>query len=210
MEAKLISTAGEVKGSVPVNELLFGITPNKHVMALAMLREQANARAGSANSKTRAEVRGGGKKPWKQKGTGRARAGSIRSPLWKGGGVIFGPKPRSFDINLPKKVRRLAIKSALTQSVDRLFVVADFADLTLPKTKVLANMLSNLGLTDKKVLILAEQLKTSNKNLQLSARNIPNVTVSLPLNLSVKSLIEADAVIMTQTALQEIEGCMVA
>jgi large subunit ribosomal protein L4 len=210
MEAKLISTKGEVTGSVTINDLLFGIKPNKHVMALAILREQANARAGSANSKTRAEVRGGGKKPWKQKGTGRARAGSIRSPLWRGGGVIFGPKPRSFDINLPKKVRRLAIKSALTQSVDRLFVVTDFSALDVPKTKTLASMLGGLGLTDKKVLILAEQLKTDNRNLQLSARNIPNVTVSLPLNLSVKTLIEADAVIITQAALQEIEGCMVA
>jgi large subunit ribosomal protein L4 len=210
MEAKLISSTGDVKGSTDINDLLFGLTPNKHVMALAMLREQANARAGSANCKTRAEVRGGGKKPWKQKGTGRARAGSIRSPLWKGGGVIFGPKPRSFDINLPKKVRRLAIKSALSQATDRLFVVDDFSALTQPKTKLVVEMLDKLGVSGKKVLILAEQLKTDNKNLQLSARNIPNVTISLPLNLSVKTLIEADAVIMTKAALQEIEGCLVA
>jgi len=210
MDAKLISTKGEITGNVTVNDLLFGLTPNKHVMALAMLREQANARNGSANSKTRAEVRGGGKKPWKQKGTGRARAGSIRSPLWKGGGVIFGPKPRSFDINLPKKVRRLAIKSALSQVTDRLFVVDNFSDLNAPKTKFIVQLLSNLGVSGKKVLILAEQLKTTNHNLQLSARNIPLVTISLPLNLSVKTLIEADAVIMTKAALHEIEGCMVA
>jgi large subunit ribosomal protein L4 len=210
MDAKKVNATGNVVGSVAVSDELFGITPNTHVMSMAVLRELANGRIGSANTKTRAEVRGGGRKPWKQKGTGRARAGSIRSPLWKGGGVIFGPKPRDFAFSLPKKVRRLAMRSALSQVADRLFVVDSFDHLEAPKTKVMGAFLANLGLEGKKVLILSEDLKTSNKNLYLSVRNLPTVSVSLPLNLSVKRLLEVDAVVATSAAIQMIEGRLVA
>jgi large subunit ribosomal protein L4 len=210
MDAKHITETGEVKGNIAINDFIFDLEPNTHVMSLAVLRELANARAGTANTKTRSEVRGGGKKPYKQKGTGRARAGSIRSPLWRGGGVIFGPKPRDFSIQLPKKVRALAMRSALSQAADRLLVVDDFASFTAPKTRQLNAMLKQLGLCDKKLLILADGLKADNVNLALSARNLPKVTISLPLNLSVKTLIESDAVIVTKSALQALEGRFVA
>ena len=116
MSKQLLNTNGEKLGEITLNEAVFGVEPNLHVMHLALRRQLNNARQGSACAKTRAEVSGGGKKPWKQKGTGRARAGSLRSPLFAGGGVIFGPKPRSFEINMPQKARKLALKSAMISS----------------------------------------------------------------------------------------------
>src|SRR5246127_1378600 len=135
----------------------------------------ANNRQGTHSTKTRGEVRGGGKKPWRQKGTGRARAGSIRSPLWRGGGVVFGPKPRSFEQDMPKKMRRLAIKSALSTAVkeQKLHVVKDFAFIKEPKTKLVNVFIEKLALKDKKVLVLAHYNKDENKHLALAARNLP-------------------------------------
>ncbi len=204
--AKKISAQGKESGSVDLAPEVYGVEPNTHAMHLAVRRELANGRAGSANTKTRGEVRGGGRKPWKQKGTGRARAGSIRSPLWKGGGVIFGPKPRSFAFDMPKKMRRLAMKSALSVAVleSKMLVVENFAFLTEPKTKPLNEFVSTLGLKGKKVLILADYQSDDNKHLFLAARNLPELKLRLPLNLSVHDLILADAVIATEQALQVI------
>ena len=206
VQADKYTAKGAKGGSVELADDVFGVKPNNHVMHLAVLRELANGRSGSANTKTRGEVRGGGKKPWKQKGTGRARAGSIRSPLWKGGGVIFGPKPRSFAFDMPKKMRRLAIKSALSVAVleQKLRVVDSFAFLTAPKTKELNEFVISLGLKTKKVLILADYKSDDNQHLMLAARNLPELKLRLPLNLSVKDIILADAVIATEQALQEI------
>lgn len=195
---------GKQHGEVEVAEAVFGIQPNVHVLHIALRRELANARAGTACAKTRSEVRGGGRKPWRQKGTGRARAGSIRSPLWVGGGVIFGPKPRDFSFKLPKKVRTLAIRSALSSSKQKLHVLEDFSFLSGPKTKEMAAVLSKFDLTGKKVLILANYKASENQHLMLAARNIENVQISLPHNLSVKYLLEADAVLLTQQAVDEI------
>ncbi len=195
---------GKQSGNVEVSEDVFGLTPNVHVLNLAVRRELANGRAGTANTKTRSEVRGGGRKPWKQKGTGRARAGSIRSPLWVGGGVIFGPQPRDFSLKLPKKVRVVALRSSLSAAKSKFRVVEDFSFLSAPKTKEMAQLLKNLGLTEKNVLILADYKAEENQHLQLAARNLPKVKVSLPHNLSVKDLLHVDAVVATQKAVEEI------
>lgn len=198
------SKDGKPAGDVEVSESVFGIEPNTHVLYLAVRRELANGRAGTANTKTRSEVRGGGRKPWKQKGTGRARAGSIRSPLWVGGGVTFGPQPRDYSFDLPKKVRALALRSSLSASRSKFRVLEDFSFLATPKTKEMAALLNGLELNGKKVVILADYKADENQNLKLSARNLPNVKLRLPHNLSVKDLLEADAVLVTKAALQEI------
>lgn len=198
-----IDKAGKSAGTVDVAESVFGIEPNLHVLHQAVRRELANGRQGSACAKTRAEVRGGGRKPWKQKGTGRARAGSIRSPLWAGGGVIFGPKPRDFSFDLPKKVRILALKSALSAANSKIHVVDSFSFLTAPKTKEVASFLKAAGITGK-VLVLVDYKAAENENIFLAARNIPGLKLSLPSNLSVRDLIQADAVIATQAAIESI------
>ena len=171
MSKEILSTNGEKLGEITLEKSVFGVEPNIHVMHLALRRQLNNARQGSACAKTRAEVAGGGRKPWKQKGTGRARAGSLRSPLFAGGGVIFGPKPRSYAFKMPQKARQLALKSLNVSG---------------------------------KVLIVANTKAEENKNLELSARNIPSVKLLLPSNLNVKDLLEADFVVMTESAVNEI------
>lgn len=194
MSKEILSTNGEKLGEITLNENVFGVEPNLHVMHLALRRQLNNARQGSACAKTRAEVSGGGKKPWKQKGTGRARAGSLRSPLFAGGGVIFGPKPRSYAFNMPQKARQLAIKSALSARSEQMVVVKDFSAITEPKTKLMVSALKSLNVTGK-ILIVADVKAEENKNLELSARNIPSVKIILPSNLNVKDLLEADSVV---------------
>lgn len=203
MSKQLLNTNGEKLGEITLNEAVFGVEPNLHVMHLALRRQLNNARQGSANSKTRSEVSGGGRKPWKQKGTGRARAGSIRSPLFAGGGVSFGPKPKSYETNLPQKARKLALKSALSAKVEVVTVVKDFSELTEPKTKVMAKILSDIKATGK-ILVIADLKAEENKNLELAARNIASVKLLYPSNLNVKDLIEADSIVMTENAVNEI------
>lgn len=203
MSKEILSTNGEKLGEIALNEAVFGVEPNLHVMHLALRRQLNNARQGSASCKTRAEVSGGGKKPWKQKGTGRARAGSLRSPLFAGGGVIFGPKPRSYAFNMPQKARQLAIKSALSARSEQLVVVKDFSTITEPKTKLMVSALKALNVSGK-TLIVADVKADENKNLELAARNIPSVKIILPSNLNVKDLLEADFVVMTESAVNDI------
>ena len=203
MSKQLLNTNGEKLGEISLSEAVFGVEPNLHVMHLALRRQLNNARQGSACAKTRAEVSGGGKKPWKQKGTGRARAGSLRSPLFAGGGVVFGPKPRSYAFNMPQKARKLALKSALSARQDQLIVVKDFSTIAEPKTKLMVNALKSLNVSGK-VLIVADTKAAENKFLELSARNIPSVKMILPSNLNVKDLLEADFVIMTEASVKDI------
>ena len=203
MSKEILSTNGEKLGEITLNEAVFGVEPNLHVMHLALRRQLNNARQGSASCKTRAEVSGGGKKPWKQKGTGRARAGSLRSPLFAGGGVIFGPKPRSYAFNMPQKARQLAIKSALSARSEQLVVVKDFSTIAEPKTKLMVAALKSLNVSGK-TLIVADVKADENKNLELATRNIPSVKVILPSNLNVKDLLEADFVVMTESAVNDI------
>lgn len=202
MSKQLLNTNGEKLGEITLNEAVFGVEPNLHVMHLALRRQLNNARQGSACAKTRAEVSGGGKKPWKQKGTGRARAGSLRSPLFAGGGVIFGPKPRSFEINMPQKARKLALKSALSAREEQL-VVKDFSAITEPKTKLMAGIIKSLNLAGK-ILVIADTTAEENKYLSLAAGNIPSVKLLLPSNLNVKDLLEADFVVMTEKAVNDV------
>ena len=203
MSKEILSTNGEKLGEINLNAEVFGVEPNLHVMHLALRRQLNNARQGSACAKTRAEVSGGGKKPWKQKGTGRARAGSLRSPLFAGGGVIFGPKPRSYAFNMPQKARKLALKSALSARQDQLIVVKDFSTIAEPKTKLMVSALKSLNVSGK-VLIVADTIAAENKFLELSARNIPSVKMILPSNLNVKDLLEADFVVLTEASVKDI------
>ena len=201
MSKEILSTTGEKLGEITLEKSVFGVEPNMHVMHLALRRQLNNARQGSACAKTRAEVSGGGKKPWKQKGTGRARAGSLRSPLFAGGGVVFGPKPRSYAFNMPQKARQLALKSALSARQEQLVVVKDFSSITEPKTKLMAAALKALNVSGK-VLIIADIKAAENNYLELAARNIPSVKLLLPSNLNVKDLLEADSVVITEAAVK--------
>lgn len=175
-----------------------------HIVHRALVRQMANARQGTASTKTRAEVSGGGRKPWRQKGTGRARAGSNRSPLWRGGGVIFGPKPRDYSLKMNRKERRLALRTAFQSRVEDLVVVQDFADqLPRPKTKELVAAMTRWGVNPeaKILLILPEQAET----IYLSARNIANLRLISATNLNVFDLLAADQIVTTASALAKIQ-----
>ncbi len=203
MSKEILSTKGKALGEISLDEKVFGIEPNIHVMHLALRRQLNNARQGNACTKTRAEVRGGGRKPWKQKGTGRARAGSLRSPLFAGGGVSFGPKPRSYAFDMPQKARQLALRSALSARLDQTIIVKDFSEIKEAKTKLMVKALSALK-AEGKILIIADLKAAENANLELAARNIPTVKLLLPTNLNVKDLLEADTLIITESAINEI------
>lgn len=202
-EVSILSTNGQQVGQIALDDKVFGVEPNIHVMHMAVRRQLNNARQGSACAKTRAEVSGGGKKPWKQKGTGRARAGSNRSPLFEGGGVIFGPKPRDYSFQMPQKARRLALKSALSARFENTVLVKDFSEINAPKTKLMVESLKSLKV-EGKILIVADVKAAENAYLELAARNLPSVKVILPSNLNVKDLLEADSVILTEAAVNEI------
>jgi large subunit ribosomal protein L4 len=175
-----------------------------HIVHRAMVRQMHNSRQGTVSTKTRAEVRGGGRKPWKQKGTGRARAGSIRSPLWKGGGVIFGPKPRDYSVKMNRKERRLALRTAFQSRVEDLIVVEEFIEnLPRPKTKELTSALTRWGVeSDAKVLMIVGQ---RNENVYLSARNISNLRMISASNLNVYDILAADRIVATRSALTTIQ-----
>lgn len=197
---KLIDQTGKDAGEVTLNDNVFGIEPNENVVFDAVIRQRAGMRQGTHSTKNRSAVRGGGKKPWRQKGTGRARQGSIRAPQWRGGGTVFGPTPRSYAYSLPRKVRRLAIKSVLSQKLqDNNLIVLDQLSLDAPKTKEFKAVLGNLNV-DSKVLVVSD-----NENVQLSARNLENVKV-VPVNgLNVVDAVNYDKLILTQDAVKRIE-----
>lgn len=175
-----------------------------HIVHRAIIRHLANARQGTASSKTRAEVRGGGRKPWRQKGTGRARAGSIRSPLWRGGGVTFGPKPRDYSLKMNRKERRLALRTAFLNRAEETIVVESFADqLQQPKTKELASALTRWGATsEKKVLLILSDIS---ENVYLSARNICNLKLIKADSLNIYDVLTADKIVTTSDALAKIQ-----
>ncbi len=202
-EVSILSTSGKQVGQITLDEKVFGVEPNLHVMHMALRRQLNNGRSGNASTKTRSEVSGGGRKPWKQKGTGRARAGSIRSPLFAGGGVVFGPKPRDYSFSMPQKARRLALKSALSARLDNTVLVKDFSEIKEAKTKMMAESLKALKV-EGKILIIANTKAAENGQLELAARNLPNVKIILPSNLNVKDLLEADNLIITEAAIVEI------
>lgn len=198
----LFNISGSQVGEVELNEAVFGIEPNTHVLHDAVVLQRASLRLGTHKVKGRSEVRGGGRKPWKQKGTGRARQGSIRSPQWVGGGVVFGPTPRSYSIKMPKKVRRLAIKSALSSKViDQDIIVLDALTMNAPKTKEFAAILNNLKV-ESKALVVAPSY---DDNVALSARNIPGVKFVAADGINVLDVLTHDKLIITKEAVQKVE-----
>ncbi|AOF49742.1 50S ribosomal protein L4 [Tetragenococcus halophilus] len=202
----LFKQDGSQNGEVTLNEEIFGIEPNESVVFDAITMQRASLRQGTHAVKNRSAVSGGGKKPWRQKGTGRARQGTIRAPQWRGGGIVFGPTPRSYSYKLPKKVRRLAIKSVLSEKVaSNNFVVVDALNFDAPKTKEFKQVLENLSI-DSKVLVVVE---SENKFASLSGRNLSNVTVVTSDNVTVLDVAKSDKVLATQTALTQIEEVLV-
>ncbi|MGE6379822.1 50S ribosomal protein L4 [Peribacillus muralis] len=198
----LFNQTGSQVGDIELNEAIFGIEPNNHVLFEAIIMQRASLRQGTHKVKNRSEVAGGGRKPWKQKGTGRARQGSIRSPQWRGGGVVFGPTPRSYAYKLPKKVRRLAIKSALSaKALEENILVLESLSFEAPKTKEFVAVLKNLSV-DTKTLIVTDGL---DEKVALSARNIPGVTVVEAVGLNVLDVVSHNKLILTKSAVEKVE-----
>lgn len=198
----LYNQSGSTVGEIELADSVFGIEPNTHVLHDAVVMQQASLRHGNHDVKNRSEVRGGGRKPWKQKGTGRARQGSIRSPQWVGGGVVFGPTPRSYAYKLPKKVRRLALRSALSSKVQNDEIkVLEALEVSAPKTQEVVKVLANLK-ADRKALIVTG---TQNDNLALSVRNIPGVKLVTAEGINVLDVLNHDQFIVTKEAVAKIE-----
>ncbi len=196
------NVSGQQVSELELNENIFGVEVNQHVLYEVVKNQLANKRQGTQSALTRSEVRGGGRKPWRQKGTGRARAGTIRSPLWAGGGIIFAPKPRDYRYTLPKKVRRLAMKSALTSKVNsKEFLVLDELNLTTPKTKDMVNILKNLSVESKALIVMADK----NEAVIKSANNIPGVETTLVSTLNVYDILKYDKFIITKAAVEKVE-----
>ncbi|MFJ7981722.1 50S ribosomal protein L4 [Lysinibacillus xylanilyticus] len=201
-KVSVLSQTGASVGEIELNDTIFGIEPNEAVLFDAVVAQRASLRQGNHKVKNRSEVAGGGRKPWRQKGTGRARQGSIRSPQWRGGGVVFGPTPRSYSYKLPKKVRRLALKSALSAKVvEQNFLVLDALSLAAPKTKEFTKILKDLSLEKKSLFVTADL----DENVALSARNIPGVTVLTANGINVLDLLGHEKVVFTKSAVEKVE-----
>ena len=192
---------GKKVKDIELNENVFGVDVNDIVVHTALVNYLANQRQGTGSTKTRAEVRGGGRKPWRQKGTGRARQGSIRAPQWMKGGIALGPKPRSYKYAIPKKMRKLALKSVLTSKVEeKELIVVDKLELKEIKTKEMVKVLNNLN-TKKALIVLSEK----NLNVQASARNIENVKTTLVNTINVFDLLKYDNLVVTEDAIKKLE-----
>ena len=201
----LFKQDGTTIGDVTLNEEIFGIEPNESVVFDAIIMQRASLRQGTHAVKNRSAVRGGGRKPWRQKGTGRARQGSIRSPQWVGGGVVFGPTPRSYKYKLNKKTRRLALKSVLSQKVaEGNLIIVDELAFDAPKTKEFAKVLTNLNV-DSKVLVV---LENDNDFAALAARNLPTVTILGENGLNVLDIVSNNKLVLTQAALSKVEEAL--
>lgn len=199
-KVKLYNIAGQETGEIELNDSVFGVDYNEAVIHQAVVRQMANERLGTHATKTRGLVRGGGKKPWKQKGTGRARVGSIRSPLWVGGGTVFGPTPRSHAKDMPRKARQLAVKSALSEKLRaNELIVIDAIDFEAPKTKNVVKMLADLHSKGKALIV------DGARNTVLSARNIPGVKAYAPSGLNIYDIVNTDKLFLTQEAVKKIE-----
>lgn len=201
-KVNVLNMSGEQVEEIELSEDIFGVEINQHVVYEVVKNQLANKRQGTQSAKTRAEVRGGGRKPWRQKGTGRARQGSIRAPHFTGGGVVFAPKPRDYSYKVPKKVRRLALKSVLTSKVEMgEIIVVDKIDFDAPKTKEMANFLANIN-ANKKALIVMEE---KNENVIRSASNIPNVQTALVNTINVYDILKYNSFIITKEAVKKVE-----
>jgi large subunit ribosomal protein L4 len=201
-KAALYNAEGERTGDIDLRDDVFGVPIKEDILHQAVVRHLANQRAGTAAVKNRGEVRGGGRKPWRQKGTGRARVGSIRSPIWRGGGIVFGPQPRSYKQAMPRKMRRLALKSALSvrATEGELVVIEDFK-LSAPKTKEAIKLLDSLDAAGNILLVASEEIP----EVILATRNIPGVFFRLADHLSAYDVLAADKVVMTSQSMTRIE-----
>jgi large subunit ribosomal protein L4 len=201
-EVPVYDIEGQEQGKVALGDYYFGSDINVPVMHLVVRRQLGSARSGTASTKGRSAVRGGGRKPWRQKGTGRARAGSTRSPIWKGGGTVFGPQPRDFGFKVNRKVRQLALRSALSTRAgeDRVMVLEDFS-LTEPKTKLAASIFQNLGTDDYILLVLGSE----DENVVKSMRNLPYVEVINLAHLNTYDILANDRVIFTRSSLDQLQ-----
>lgn len=203
-EVSVYSTEGKETGKIDLSDAVFGIEPNEHLVHMAVKQFLANQRQGTQKAKTRSEVSGGGKKPWRQKGTGHARQGSTRAPQWKGGGMVFAPVPRDYSFKMNKKEKRIALKSVLSSKVlDKKLCVIDGLSFTEPKTKEFAKVLSNLNL-DKAIFVIDEK-DADRTNIILSAKNIPTVITAAPNTINVFDLLKYDTVVLTKDAAKTIE-----
>ena len=198
----LFKQDGSQNGTIDLNDAIFGVEANENAEYEAIIRQRASLRQGTHAVKNRSAVSGGGKKPWRQKGTGRARQGSIRAPQFRGGGIVFGPTPRSYNYRLPRKVRQLAIKSALSQKVaDKNFVVVDSINFDAPKTKEFAGVLNSLKVNEKALIVVTDY----DKNAALSARNFATTTVVTPSGVNILNVVDAQKIVITKSALSQVE-----
>lgn len=204
-KVSLFKQDGSQIGEIELNAAVFGVEPNEDVIFDAVIMQRASLRQGTHAVKNRSAVRGGGRKPWRQKGTGRARQGSIRSPQWVGGGTVFGPTPRSYSYKLPKKVRRLALQSVLSQKVlEGKLVVVDELSFAAPSTKEFKSVLNNLEVDAKTLLVL----EGTNANAYFSARNLANVKVIDEGNVNVLDVVNYDTLVITKAALSTVEEAL--
>ncbi|OGC15122.1 50S ribosomal protein L4 [candidate division WOR-1 bacterium RIFOXYA2_FULL_37_7] len=200
MKLKIYDIKGDNSGELEAASNIFDVKDNEEVVHSTLRWFLNSRRAGTHSTLMRGEVSGGGIKPWKQKGTGRARAGSIRSPLWRHGGVIFGPKPRKYGFNLPKKVRKLALKVVLSgRAREGKIKIAEHLDIEQPKTKLMKEILEKFGLIDKKVLVISDKISS---NLELASRNLKNLKVVNYKKLNVFDLLNATDLIITKSAVE--------
>ncbi|MBD7983703.1 50S ribosomal protein L4 [Sporosarcina sp. Sa2YVA2] len=201
-KVSVLSQTGSSVGDIELSEAIFGIVPNDAVLFEALVQQRASLRQGNHKVKSRGEVAGGGRKPWRQKGTGRARQGSIRSPQWRGGGIVFGPNPRSYSYKLPKKVRRLALLSALSTKVrDEEIIVLDGLTFDAPKTKEFTKVLKDLSINKKALFVTADL----DEAVALSARNIPGISVVTANGINVLDIVAHDNLVITKDAVTKIE-----
>ena len=202
MQVSVHNMAGKTVSEIELRDDIFGLEPHEAVMHQALVRQLANARQGTASTKTRGQVSGGGRKPWRQKGTGRARQGSIRAPHWKGGGVVFGPHPRSYRQRMPRKMRRLALKSALSvKAAEGSIVLVDDLLMAAPRTKDMLGVLDNLNVESSALILLPER----DWNVEKSVSNIPDVKTLRTTCLNVIDILNYETLILPVKALESIE-----
>ena len=198
----VLNLSGAVTGSIELSDDIFGIAPNQSAIAAVIRNQLANRRQGTQSTKTRSEVSGGGKRPWRQKGTGRARHGSTRSAQYVGGGIIFGPKPRSYSYTLPKKLRRLALKSVLSSKLaDKKIIVVDDVNFESIKTAAAVKALNAVKAGDSALIVLSEK----NQNAELSFRNIPTAKTAFVNTINVFDILKYDSFLVTKAAVEKIE-----
>lgn len=204
---KVYNIEGKEVGTLELNDAVFGVEVNEHLMHMAVVSQLANKRQGTQSAKTRAEVSGGGRKPWRQKGTGHARQGSIRAPQWKGGGIVFAPVPRDYSFKLNKKEKRAALTSALTSKViDNKFIVVDELQFDEIKTKKFKAVMDNLNAGKALVVLSKDNITdTRYKNVVLSARNLPEVKTAMTNTINVYDVMNADKLVVTKAAVEKIE-----